>query len=129
VKTVLVVDDEADAVEFVKAVLEDDETKLVSARDGELGLKAAREQRPDLVVLDVQMPKKDGFAVFGELMKNPDTADIKVIMLTGVQQKMGIGFSADDMGEYLGKEPDAYVEKPIDPEAFKRVVQKVTGTE
>jgi len=48
-------------------------------------------------------------------------------MLTGVGKKYGIGFSAESMGDYIGKEPEAYVEKPIEPEAFKRVVQKVVG--
>ena len=74
------------------------------------------------------MPKQDGFVTFGELVKDPDTKDCKVIMLTGVGEKTGISFSADSMAEYLGKEPDAYVEKPIEPATFKRVVEKVTGS-
>ena len=125
----LVVDDEADAREFVRAILESADWEVEDAEDGDAALAKVAEVKPDLIVLDVQMPKKDGFAVFGELMKNPDTKDIKVIMLTGVQEKMGIGFSSGDMGEYLGKEPDAYVEKPIDPEAFKRVVEKVIAAD
>ncbi|HUW58832.1 MAG TPA: response regulator [Planctomycetota bacterium] len=124
----LIVDDEADAREFVRAILESDDWEVEEAEDGEAGLAKVGETKPDLIVLDVQMPKKDGFAVFGELAKNPDARDVKVIMLTGVGEKMGIAFSADDMGEYLGKEPDAYVEKPIEPEAFKRIVKKVMGT-
>ena len=124
----LVVDDEADAREFVRAILESGDWEVEEAEDGDVALAKVAEVKPDLIVLDVQMPRKDGFAVFGELVKSPDTKDIKVIMLTGVADKMGIGFSADDMGEYLGKEPDAYVEKPIDTEAFKRVVQKVMGS-
>lgn len=125
----LIVDDEADAREFVRAILESEDWEVEEAEDGEAGLAKAGELKPDLIVLDVQMPKKDGFAVFGELVKNPDTTDAKVIMLTGVGEKMGIGFSGDDMSEYLGKEPDAYVEKPIEPEAFKRIVQKVAGAQ
>ena len=124
---VLVVDDEADAREFVRAILEPEGWEVSEAADGVAGLAAAKTQKPDLIVLDVQMPKQDGFVTFGELIKEPKTADIKVLMLTGVGEKMGIKFSAGSMGEYLGKEPDAYVEKPIDPETFKRVVKKVMG--
>ena len=123
----LVVDDEQDAREFVRAILEGEGWEVAEAADGEAGVAQAKALKPDLVVLDVQMPKKDGFAAFGELVSDPETADTKVIMLTGVGEKFGIKFSADSMGEFLGKEPAAYVEKPIDPEAFKRVLKKVIG--
>jgi len=122
---VLVVDDESDAREFVRAILENEGWEVFEAADGETGLHQAGKLKPDLIVLDVQMPKKDGFAVFAELTKTPGTEPCKVIMLTGVRKKMGIGFSSGDMGAYLDKEPDAYVEKPIDPEGFKRVVRTV----
>jgi len=123
----LVVDDESDAREFVRAILESEDWEVFEAADGKSGLKKAQELKPDLIVLDVQMPEKDGFSVFGDLAGDPETKDIKVIMLTGVGKKYGIGFSAESMGDYIGKEPEAYVEKPIEPEAFKRVVQKVVG--
>lgn len=123
----LVIDDEADARAFVRAILESEDWEVSEAADGEAGLAAAKADKPDLIVLDVQMPKKDGFGVFGDLIKDPDTADCKVIMLTGVGEKFGIKFSSGAMGDFLGKEPDAYCEKPIDPEAFKRVVAKVTA--
>jgi len=121
----LVVDDESDARDFVRAILEPDGWEVEEAENGTSGLEKAAALKPDLIVLDVQMPDKNGFDVFTELIKDPGTKDARVIMLTGVAEKTGIKFSADDMGEYLGKEPDAYVEKPINPDAFKRVVKKV----
>lgn len=121
----LVVDDESDAREFVRAILEPDGWEVVEAEDGKAGIAMAKKIRPDLAVLDVEMPNVNGFQVFSELIKAPETQHTKVIMLTGVADKLGMRFSADDMGNFLGKEPDAYVEKPIDPEAFKRVVQDV----
>jgi len=121
----LVVDDESDAREFVKMILESEGWEVSEAEDGNSGLEKAGSLSPDLIVLDVQMPGKGGFDVFAELGKNPATKDIKVIMLTGIAEKTGIRFSADDMGDFIGKEPDAYVEKPIDPETFKRIVKKV----
>ncbi len=123
----LVVDDERDAREFVRAILEPEGWEVAEAWDGQSGLKEAKASRPDLIVLDVQMPNKNGFEVFSELSQDPDLAAAKVIMLTGVAAKTGLRFSSRDMGEFLGREPDGYVEKPIDPEVFKRLVRKVTG--
>jgi len=121
----LVVDDERDARDFVRAILEGEGWKVSEAADGEEGLERARAAPPDLIILDVQMPKKSGFAVFAELAQDPATRSCKVVMLTGVREKTGLGFSGSDMGEFLGREPEAYVEKPIDPEVFKRVVRRV----
>ncbi|MBM4018831.1 MAG: response regulator [Planctomycetes bacterium] len=126
-KKVLVVDDESDARAFVRAILEPQGWQVAEAVNGLDGLKQARALRPDLVVLDVQMPGKGGFELFNDLRGAPETRGAKVIMLTGVAEKTGIRFSAKDMGDYLGEEPDAYVEKPIDPEVFKRTVRDVTG--
>ncbi len=123
----LVVDDESDAREFVRAILEPEGWDVIEAEDGEIGLQKAKESQPDLAVLDVEMPNMNGFEVFTELIKLPETAGTKIIMLTGVADKLGMRFSADDMGNFLGREPDAYVEKPIDPNQFKRVVQDVTA--
>lgn len=126
-KKALIVDDEYEAREFVRAILEPDGWDIHEAEDGVAGLEKARSLKPDLIVLDVQMPKKGGFDVFTELIAEPDLRAIKVIMLTGVAEKVGIRFSAEDVGEILGKAPDAYVEKPIDPDAFKRVVGRVVA--
>jgi len=123
----LVVDDESDAREFVRAILEPDGWEVIEAEDGKIGLQKAKESPPDLAILDVEMPNMNGFEVFTELIKLPETAGTKIIMLTGVADKLGMRFSADDMGNFLGREPDAYVEKPIDPDQFKRVVQDVTA--
>jgi CheY-like chemotaxis protein len=121
---VLVVDDEPDAVEFVRAVLEEAGYEVASASDGVAGLATARTESPDLVILDVQMPGKDGFAVFGEMAKDKALCSVPVIMLTGVGQRTGIGFSAEAMGEYFGAEPAAHVEKPIDPAALQEAARK-----
>ena len=126
-KKVLVVDDESDARAFVRAILEPEGWQVEEAFDGVDGLKQAKALKPDLMVLDVQMPRKGGFELFSELIQDPALQNIKVVMLTGVAERTGLRFSGKEMGEFLGKEPDAYVEKPIDPEILKRAVQKVAG--
>lgn len=124
---VLVVDDEPDAVEFVKTVMEEAGYDVISASNGVEGLEAAQAEKPDLIILDIQMPEKDGFATFVDIRKDPELKVTPVIMLTGVADRTGIRFSAGDMGDYLGEEPDAYVEKPVDPELLQETVRKLLG--
>lgn len=124
-RTALVVDDEAVARDFARAILESVGWKVIEATDGETALKTVTEQKPELILLDVQMPGESGFSVFAELRENPATASIPIIMVTGVAEKTGIKFSGKEMGEFIGKEPEAYLEKPVDPEVLKSTVASV----
>jgi CheY-like chemotaxis protein len=124
-KTVLVVDDEPDAIDFVKEVLEEEGYNVITASDGAGGLSAIRSEKPDLVFLDVQMPEMDGFQVFQEMKKDDALRAIPVIMLTGIREKVGIGFSAGEMKDYMGEQPTGYLEKPIDPAKVREAVSKI----
>lgn len=124
-KKVLLADDEADVHAFVMAALEADGHQVVAVSDGEAALAAIRAEPPDVVILDVQMPKKDGFMVFGELRADDATKSIPVIMLTGVSARTGIKFDADTMADYMGSEPEAYIEKPIDPATLRATVARL----
>ncbi len=126
-KTILVVDDEPDAVNFVTEILEGEGYKVISASDGSKGLAAMRKDKPDLVVLDVQMPEMDGFQVFEEMKKDENLKSIPVVMLTGIRDKVGMGFSADDMKSYMGERPNAYIEKPIEPIKLRQTVKQILG--
>lgn len=127
-KTVLIVDDEPDAVAFAEAVVSEiDGCATLSASDGASGIAKAREAKPDLILLDVQMPGQSGFEVFGELGKDALTRDIPVIMLTGIADKTGLPFSGDDMNDYYGRKPAGYIEKPAEPEQVEAEVRKALG--
>lgn len=124
-RKILIADDEPDCIDFVRETLADTPHEVVAAHDGREALALARDQKPDLLILDVQMPEKGGFEVFSELRADKNLGRAPVIMLTGVAQKTGIGFSAADMGQYLGSEPDAYLEKPIEPFLLKQTVDRL----
>jgi CheY-like chemotaxis protein len=124
-KKILVVDDEPDAIDFVKEVLEAEGYTVVTAGDGVKGLAAMRRENPDLVFLDVQMPEMDGFETFQEMAKDDALKGIPVVMLTGIKEKVGIGFSADEMKDYMGKKPAAYLEKPIDPVKVRETLKEI----
>jgi CheY-like chemotaxis protein len=126
-KKVLVVDDEQDAIDFAKEVLEGEGYTIVTAIDGSKGLAAMRREKPDLVILDVQMPEMDGFEVFQEIAKDEELKGTPVVMLTGIKEKVGMGFSGKEMKQYMGQKPTDYVEKPIDPAKLTETVNKILG--
>ena len=124
-QSVLLVDDDPDTVEFVKAIISDvTDFNIFTAHDGEAGLQKAKEELPDLIILDVMMPKKTGFEMFYDLRSETSTRDIPVIMLTGVSEQTGIPFSARDMQQYIGKAPEDFIEKPVDPSRLQVSVKK-----
>jgi CheY-like chemotaxis protein len=126
-KKVLVVDDEPDAAEFVKTMLEAQDYEVCTAGDGVEGLRKARREKPDLVILDIQMPGKDGFSTFAEMREDPDLSGIPVIVLTGVGERTGMRFSAEQMERFMGSRPEGYLEKPVDPADLQEKVAEVVG--
>jgi CheY-like chemotaxis protein len=121
---ILIVDDEPDNITFVGTILKKEGFTVLSASDGLEGINRAVEESPDLIVLDVQMPKMNGFEVFDKLRKEGSTKQIPVVMLTGIREKVGIGFNAEDMKKFYGEEPNGYVEKPISPEELVKVIKE-----
>jgi DNA-binding response OmpR family regulator len=83
-KRILVVDDDPDLVETISMMLEARGFSPLPAYGGIEGLEKAREERPDLIVLDVMMPDKDGYAVCNELKKDPTVNEIPIILLTAI---------------------------------------------
>ena len=73
-KTILVVDDEPDVLTFLKKRLEAHNYKVITANDGIEGLKKARESKPDIILLDIIMPNKDGFTMLSELRAKEETS-------------------------------------------------------
>jgi len=90
--------------------------ELIEAVDGEDALAAAIREQPDLMLLDVTMPKLDGFEVLRFLRKRPETANIKVIMLTTAAQK-------DDLKHGVDLGCDDYLTKPFEPKVLRETVE------
>ena len=80
--TVLLVDDDDNFREIIKAKLEAADFSVVEAKDGEIGVEKAKEIKPDLVLMDVQMPKMNGIESLSRIKADPETANIKVLFLT-----------------------------------------------
>ena len=114
-KTVLVVDDEQDILDLVRFRLEHDGYRVLTASDGQTGLTLAQQERPDLCILDVMMPKLSGLEVLARLRADPATAATRVILLTARGQDADV-----DRGFELGAQD--YVTKPFSPKELRRRV-------
>lgn len=82
--TVLVVDDDPDTVETMRDILEEEGHTVLSAKNGLEGLEVALREKPDLVLLDLDMPVMDGQAFLAEVARTPSLADLTVVVLSGV---------------------------------------------
>jgi len=122
---ILIADDEQDCIDFVREALADTPYEVLAAMDGEEALQVARQQRPQVIILDVQMPKLNGFEVFAELKGDQNLASVPVIMLTGITEKTGYKFSGEEMGQFMGSEPEAYVDKPIEPVVLRQTIKRL----
>lgn len=121
-KKILIVDDEKDIVETIQFVLEAQGYSCITAYDGEKGLKKAKDNNPDLIILDVMMPNINGFKISRLLKFDAKYKDIPIIMLTARSQQ------EDKMiGEETGA--DLYMTKPFDIEELVKNVKSLCPTE
>jgi DNA-binding response OmpR family regulator len=115
---ILVVDDDPDILEAISMILESQGYEVVTARDGVEGLANLKAEKPDLLVLDLLMPKMDGFAVCKEL-QDPRWAkykDIPILILTSVREEASRRRYELETG--LELDVDDYVEKPVAPDTL-----------
>ena len=147
-KRVLVVDDDENTRRFLSVALEANGYEAVTAEDGDEGYKKVQELRPDLILLDVMMPKKTGFSLFKQLRRKEEFKDIPVCMLTGVAEVLeedvtqaegetterpfdslrnSLRRAIVQMREEGMVKPEVFIDKPIDPEALIEEVKKLIG--
>lgn len=84
-KSILFIEDEAALQKTLGDALVQEGYEVVAALDGDIGLRLAKEKNPDLILLDLVLPRRDGFSVLSELKKNPSTAAVPVIVLTNLE--------------------------------------------
>ena len=119
-KTVLIADDEQNIVISVEFLMKREGLAVLVAADGEEALARIREARPDLVLLDVMMPKKNGFEVCQEVKADPALASTKVLMLTAKGRETEVA-----KGLALGA--DAYMTKPFSTQELVEKVRELLG--
>ncbi|MFH0813899.1 MAG: response regulator [Pseudomonadota bacterium] len=148
-KSVLIVDDDKGGVKYLSTVLQENGYEPYAAYDGQEGLKKLQEIKPDVLVLDVMMPKKSGFILFKQMKQDDELKNIPVIMLTSVSRVVDVdmkeegkgdafseikGYFSDKLGDmvesYRAKgevRPDIFLDKPIEPDTFINAIKKLIG--
>lgn len=125
-KTVLVVDDEADVRNFLKAALMEAGFNVVLASDGFEALEIVERSIPDLISLDLVMPRKSGIKFYHDLTKNKQWAKIPIIIVTG-HARDDLGKS--DLRELTMSGPGIYLEKPVKPHNYIAAIKKLLSME
>ncbi len=119
---ILLIDDDVDFVLATKTILESKPYEVITAYEGNEGLKKAREEHPDLIILDIIMPTKSGFTVCDELKRDPQLSKIPVLLLTSLSQR--IGEVSISLSEGLTVEAEDYIDKPVSPEELLKRVER-----
>ena len=114
-KTVLLVEDNEDNLVVYRTILEHVGYKVIEARDGEEGVLQARQHRPDLILMDISIPKIDGWEATQRLKSDANTREIPIIALTAHALE-------EDRQKAVQAGCDGYLAKPVEP---RRVVQEV----
>jgi two-component system cell cycle response regulator len=117
-KRVLVVDDDPETVGMLKAVLETVPYEVLTAYDGLEGVEQAAREKPDAVILDLMMPRMDGFEACKRMKADAETSGIPVLVLTAIGQHLTHTRYAKGMG--LTLEAEDYIEKPVDSSVLLR---------
>lgn len=117
-KKILIIDDERELAEVLQSRLEAADYEVDLARDGEEGLAKVQNGRPDLILLDVMMPKWNGFQVCRKLKSDEATRKIPVVLLTA---------KAQESDKFWGTEcgADAYITKPFQPEGLLKKIEEL----
>ena len=119
-KTILVIDDDLDTLNIIGIKLEAQQFKVITGRDGQEALSLVRKHHPDLIILDVMMPKLSGFKAARLIKFDAKSKQIPLILLTARTQE------ADrTLGQEVGA--DVYITKPFDPENLLKEVKKLLG--
>ena len=120
---ITIIDDDVDLVEANKIVLEANGYTVFTAYNGEDGLNKAKQEVPDVIVLDVSMEKKDeGFYVSQRIRSTPGIAKTPILMISAIHKCTKLRFSPQTDGEYLPV--NEFLDKPVDPNILVSLVEK-----
>ena len=122
-KRIMIIDDEQDVRLYLKTLFEKNGYETETAHDGDEGYPKTVAYKPDLITLDILMPKQSGIRVYTKLKEDETLKNVPVVVLTGLtqyQQFYQQDFPEDEL-------PDAFVEKPIQQDALLKIVQGLIG--
>jgi len=124
---ILVIDDEPDVVTYLTTLFQDHGYETCSAKDGEEGWETIGKEHPDLICLDILMPKKTGVKLYGEIRRDPSLKNIPVVIITawGPPEYPGIDFKRFIHHRSTIPPPEGYLEKPIDQNLLLKTIADI----
>ena len=128
-KKVLVVDDDPDVRTFNVAVLEENGYEALVATNGEEGMELVKKHKPDLLLLDVLMPRESGIRMYREIKTDKSLKHTPIIIMSGIAEKSFLR-SQKALTEFGGAavpEPEGYLEKPVDAEVLAAKIKEIIG--
>ena len=120
-RTVVCIEDDPDMIALIDLMLKRADVEVIGAIDGEQGLEAIRNSKPDLVLLDLMLPGIDGWEVYQQMKTEDELRDIPVIVVTARAQTID-----KVIGLHIAKVDD-YLTKPLGPQQLRRSVDRVLG--
>lgn len=120
---IMVVEDSLDEAKLIQMDLEGEGYEVVCASNGEEALEMVAPEKPDLIVLDVMMPKMDGFTFCSKLRSSPENKDIPVVLLTGVAEH--IHDTKYPLDGVVRADVEEYLEKPVRPEELLKTISNL----
>lgn len=117
-KKILIVDDSRFTIELIKSIVEPEHINVISANEGKEGIKKAKEEHPDLVILDVLLPELDGYKVCEVLKSDEKTKNIPVLMLT-------VKDTISDVQKGFSSKADYYMTKPFENETLLSNIKQI----
>jgi twitching motility two-component system response regulator PilH len=143
---ILIVEDSDESVAYLSEILEEHGYQYSVAGDGKTAIEAMRSELPDLVLLDIMMPRKSGVAVFQQMKRDPKLEKVPVIIITGASQATGVEMKTgmekpketynDDLAREFGVQlreqlqsltPEGFLEKPVEPEQLVSKIESLLG--
>jgi CheY-like chemotaxis protein len=125
-RSALIIDDEPDVTTYLGAVLTDRGWKARTANGADEGLALARDDRPDVVLLDLMMPERGGLSVLVELRRDPELSSVPIIIVSGIQATLTADFR-NFLARFKYRQPDAFLDKPIDPDELIAILDRLTA--
>lgn len=127
VKKILIVDDDADFVEAVSSFLSSKDYSVLKAQDGQEGLKLAKMEHPDLIIMDIMMTERtEGFFIIHDIRRTPELEKVPILVLSSLWSSV-IDFEIPPGSDWLGH--DTYLPKPVDMTELLHEIRLRTGEE
>jgi CheY-like chemotaxis protein len=124
-RSALIIDDEPDTATYLATLLSDNGWTARTANSVDDGLALAREQVPDVVLLDLMMPERGGLSALIELRKTPKLSSVPIVIVSGIQETLTADFRAF-LKRFKYRKPDAFLDKPVVPDELLQKLDQLT---